>query len=186
MRPKRTDKESIMKNLITALLLVALVTSVSLFAATDASLDPHATIEGINFMKLTESEFAPSVASRSAYDSATANATTETVDDAEDTGTIAWLSILSNNRTGFTVGISATPLKSPNTANTYKIDYKISCGSAYVFTNGAPSAPSITVSTITGLSAFSYAVSADLDDAQFAAALEDTYTGTVTFTYTAN
>jgi hypothetical protein len=179
-------KELQMKKNIVALLLVALVASVSLFAVADADLNLSTTINGINYMKLTEAEFKPSTASTSAYNLATANATTETVSSAADTGTIAWLSILTNKRTGFTVDISATALKSSTTGNNYVIDYKITCGSAYVYTNGAPSAPSITVSSITGLSAFSYAVSADLDDTQYAAALEDTYTGTVKFTYTAN
>jgi uncharacterized protein YfaP (DUF2135 family) len=175
-----------MKKNIVALLLVALVASVSLFAVADADLKLSTTISGINYMKLTESQFNPSVASVSAYSQATANATTETVSSAAATGTIAWLSILTNKRTGFTVTLTAEPLTSNTEGNTYEIDYKISCGTAYLFTNGAPSAPSITVSSITGLSAFSYAVSADLDDAQYAAALEDTYTGTVTFSYTAN
>jgi uncharacterized protein YfaP (DUF2135 family) len=175
-----------MKKNIVALLLVALVASVSLFAVADADLKLSTTINGINYMKLTEAEFKPSTASITAYNSATANATTETVSSAADTGTIAWLSILTNKRTGFTVSLSATPLTSATTGNTYKIHYKISCDSAYVYTNGNTGVPSLKVSSITGLSAFSYAVSADLDDDQYAAALEDTYTGTVTFTYTAN
>jgi hypothetical protein len=167
--------------------LVALITSVSLFAVEDANLNLSTTISGINYMKLTEAEFNPTTPSTSLYTQAEANATTETISSSAATGTIAWLSILTNKRTGFTVTLSATPLKSStNSSNTYTIDYKVTCGTASVYTNGTAGTPTITVSSITGLSAFSYAVSADLDDAQYDAALEDTYTGTVTFTYTAN
>jgi hypothetical protein len=178
-----------MKKKIIALVLVTLIASFGLFAAlpSPADLNLSTTISGINLMKLTEATFNPSPASVSAFNTATANATTETVSSAADTGTIAYLSILTNKRTGFTVTMTADALAGENVDNEYLINYVVTAGTATYNTTGGTGANTIVVNSgITGLSAFSYAISVDLNDAEYDAALEDTYTGDVTFTYTTN
>jgi hypothetical protein len=178
-----------MKKKITAILLVAIIASFGLFATapSPADLNLSTTISGINLMKLTEATFNPSPASVSAFNTATANATTETVSSAADTGTIAYLSILTNKRTGFTVTMVADALASETVDNNYSINYVVTAGTAtYDTSDGSGTNTIIVNSDITGLKAFSYAVSVDLNDAEYDAALEDTYKGAVTFTYTTN
>jgi hypothetical protein len=178
-----------MKKNITAVLLTAIIASFGLFAAapSPAELNLSTSISGVNLMKLTEATFNPSPASVSAFNTATANAPTETVSSAADTGTIAYLSILTNKRTGFTVTMVADALASATEGNDYSINYVVTAGSATYDTSDASGTNTITVNSgITGLKAFSYAVSVDLNDSEYDAALEDTYTGTVTFTYATN
>ncbi|WP_320128304.1 hypothetical protein [uncultured Sphaerochaeta sp.] len=177
------------KNIIAILLATFIIPSFALFAALPAPSDLYllTSISGINLMKITESQFNPSTPSVYAFNNATANPTNETVSTDTDGDTIAWLSILTNRRTGFTVEMTATPLVSADTENTYEINYIATVGSATYNTSDETGTNSITEdSGIAGLSAFSYAIAVDLDDNEFAMALADTYTGTITFTYTAN
>lgn len=188
------DKESTkgisMKKNIIAALLIAIVATVGLFAAgpAPAELNLKTSISGLNKMKLTKAEYAPATTSVSSFDQAEANEATEEVASAADTGTIAWLSILTNKRTGFTVSMTATSLTSDTEGNNFSIDYVVTAENAsYDTAASTNSGNAITVSSgITGLSAFSYPVSVDLDDTDYDAALEDTYTGTITFSYTTN
>jgi hypothetical protein len=180
-----------MKKSITAILIVAIIATASLFATTapsPADLNLKTQISGINMMKLTKNIFSPSPASVSTFNSAEANETLEEVSSSTNTGTIAYLSILTNKRTGFTVTMSAAALTPATDGNTFSIDYVVTASSA-TYDTAAETNTSNTIvvnSGITGLSAFSYPVSVDLDDTDYDAALEDTYTGTVTFTYTTN
>jgi hypothetical protein len=178
-----------MKKKIIALVLVTLIASFGLFAAlpSPADLNLSTTISGKNLMKLTKTEFAPSPASENAFNTAVANEATEVVSSAADTGTIAYLSILTNKRTGFTVTMTAEALDSATVGNDYLINYVVTAGTATYDTSDSSGTNTIVVNSgITGLSAFSYAISVDLNDAEYDAALEDTYTGDVTFTYTTN
>jgi hypothetical protein len=173
-----------MKKSIIVSLLVAILASVSAFASvadeTSATLDLSTTIDGINEMKLTTSE----VTTSGFYD-AESNGDTETVSLDTDGSTLAYLSVLTNNRTGFTVGIGASALASDTEGNEYVINYTLSCGDASIDTS-TESEASVSEDSVDKLSAFSYAVSVDLDDDEYNAALEDEYTATVTFSYTAD
>ena len=179
-----------MKKNIIALLSITLIASFGLFAATlptPAQLNLSTTISGVNLMKLTTDQFNPGTPSIALFDSATANEATEVVSNAADTGTIAYLSILTNKRTGFTVTMTAEALDSATVGNNFLINYVVTAGTASYDTSDGTGTNTITVNSgITGLTAFSYPVSVDLNDAEYDAALEDTYSGTVTFTYTAN
>jgi hypothetical protein len=178
------------KSIVTALLVAAFAAS-SLFAmgpgasstTTDSSaeLNLSTTIAGINEMKLTVSEV-----TTSDFATATANGETETVSLDTDGNTLAYLSVMTNNRTGFTVGIGATALASETEGNDYVINYTLSCGDSASIDTSTQSKASVSKDSIDELSAFSYAVSVDLDDDEYNAALEDDYTATVTFSYTAD
>lgn len=166
-------------------MMVGFVVTASLFATPDASLNLSAKISGVNMMKLTASSFTPNIPSIEAFNSAAANDDEEVITSSKEVEDIAWLSILTNKRTGFSIYISATQLE--NAEKDYKIDYKISMNKTYMYASKPTSLPFVDVkSGITGLSAFSYPISIDINDAQYAAALEDTYKGTVTFTYQVN
>ncbi|AEV29189.1 hypothetical protein SpiGrapes_1377 [Sphaerochaeta pleomorpha str. Grapes] len=178
-----------MKKPFIVLILIALVTTVSLFAGSettaDASLTLSAEILGINMMKLTASPFTPETPSIDLFNGAADNENLEEISSAEEVADIAWLSILTNRRTGFSIYVSATPLV--NADKNYEIDYKISMNETFTYASKPTSLPFVEIKPgITGLSAFSYPISIDINDDQYAAALEGTYTGTVTFTYKAN
>jgi uncharacterized protein YxeA len=181
-----------MKKSIIALLVIMLVASVSLFAVvatTTESLESNLTLQtdiaGINYMKLTASSFTPKTPSVKAFEDATANEAVEKFSSAEEVNDLAYLSILTNKRTGFSIYITATQLE--NESQDYKIDYKVTCDDTYFYASKPMTGIAISETEgITGLSAFSYPISIDLDDDQYAAALEDEYTGTVTFTYKTN
>ncbi|AEV29187.1 hypothetical protein SpiGrapes_1375 [Sphaerochaeta pleomorpha str. Grapes] len=179
-----------MKKNFIALVLVALVASFGLFAAAlpqPAELNLSTTISGINLMKLTTDQFNPATPSLTLFNNAPDNETTEVVSSAADTGTIAYLSILTNKRTGFTVTMTAEALDSATVGNDFLINYVVTAGTATYDTSNGSGTNTITVNSgIAGLTAFSYPVSVDLNDTEYDAALEDTYTGTVTFTYTTN
>lgn len=178
-----------MKKSIIALLLVALIATSSAFAmvASGPSADLKLTtaIEGINAMRLTSERFAPAVPSESELNSAEGNGDTEVVSLDTDGTTLAYLSILTNNREGFKVSIKADPLTSSDKKNEYSIDYVLSCGGQSLDTDKTDSL-TIEEGTISALSAFSYAIAVDLDDDQYNAALEDNYEANVSFEYTAN
>ena len=178
-------KELKMKKNIVALLIVALVASFSLFAVPNANLNLSTTITGINYMALTATELTTSTVA--AYNTAAQSIVgSKTITSSGSTGTIAYLSILSNNRKGFEVAISAAPLASATDGNSYEINYVVSAGSASYDTSAATNASNkLTGPVIAGLQAYSYAVSVNVNAAEYAAALEDTYTAAVTFTYTA-
>ena len=174
-----------MKKNIVALLIVALVASASLFAVPDASLNLTTTITGINNMALTASELTTSTVA--AYDTAADSiVASKTITNSGSTGTIAYLSVLTNRRTGFEVTISAAPLASSTVGNSYEINYVVNAGTASFDTSAATnSSNKLTGPVIAGLQAYSYPVSVNVNPAEYAAALEDTYTAAVTFTYTA-
>ncbi|AEV29188.1 hypothetical protein SpiGrapes_1376 [Sphaerochaeta pleomorpha str. Grapes] len=175
-----------MKKNIVALVVVALVASFSLFAVADANLNLSTHISGINYMALTATELTTSTVD--AYDTAAGTIVgSKEITSATATGTIAYLSILSNNRKGFEVAISATPLASSTDGNSYKINYVVHAGTASFDTsaNATNTSNKLTGGVIAGLKAYSFPVSVAVNGTEYAAALEDTYRATVTFAYTA-
>jgi hypothetical protein len=179
-----------MKKTIITLLVVALVASASIFATVnpaDVSLNLNTTINGINKMALTNAALSTSTEAAYGTNAATANlVTSKTITSSGTTGTIAYLNILTNKRTGFKVTIDAAPLASSTSGNSYKINYVLTAGTATYDTSATSNSTNvITGGTITGLKAYSYAVSAVINSTEYAAALEDTYSANVKFTYAA-
>jgi hypothetical protein len=180
------------KNLI-VLLVVALV-SVGLFAVDSVGFDVKTTVEAINLMKITAAEFTGTTAALFASaDPYVGN------DDAEDgnhyvsgggSQTItAWLSTLSNRRTGYKVTMSATAMESaPESGAKAYINYTVTVNSQAITTTGATPAASkeiFSTGAQTGITPQSYQISLSVDPDDFAAAVEGDYTGTVTFAWTA-
>lgn len=180
-----------MKKFIIAALLVLTVFTASIFAdnPSPASFDVTTTIGGINLMKITAAEFTGTTLA--AFNSASAFSGSLPVNTSGTQTFSAWLSTISNRRTGFTVSMVATPMTSSvdTLANAY-IDYTVSVNSESFSTNGATTPVAavnvIEVTSLAGLTAHSYPIGLTVDANTFDAAVEGSYTGTVTFTYTAN
>ncbi|GEM_PF-4757970 len=178
------------KNLI-AILIIALV-SVGLFAAvSDAQFQVQTTISAINDMKLTTSSIdalSPMPTSLSGVTGFTAPVKI-TSSGATEAFT-AYISALSNNQAGFTVKMSATPMVStsdPSNGNNHKINYTVAAGGVeYITGTTANPVTVISQGTITALKGVSKVLSISVDTVSFNAAIQDSYEGTVTFTYTSN
>ena len=175
------------KNLI-ALLIVALV-SVGLFAdpITD-SFTVTTTVTSKNNMKVTEEDV-----STKAWSSLTDFTNFGVTSTNLNTGAaIAYLTTQSNNRKGYKISIAATAMANAameGYAITY-INYTVYLGTdttGLQTTNGTEATKDvITVSELTTLTEVSYQIKIKVDADQFAAAVDGTYTGTVTFNYIAN
>lgn len=177
------------KNIIAVLLVIALST-VFIFAATNppaTSFDVSTSVSGINKMKITTAAFTGTTPS--SFNSATAYTGPLAVTAAGSQTFSAYLSTMSNNRVGYKVTMSATAMSSTVSSATAYINYTVGVNSQSLTTAGATVATPvevITVASLTGLSSQSHAISLSVDQVSFDAAVEGTYTGTVTFTYIAN
>lgn len=177
-----------MKKFTTLLIILTLVT-VGIFAVDNASFDITTTVAGINAMKITAAEFSGTTAA--ALSSATGVTTPYNVSaSGAQSGFNGWLSTISNNRKGYKVTMSATAMTSAVTGqSTSYINYTVAAGGKSITTNGATAVPAVTVvdkTSLTALTANSAKITLSVDSTTFNAAVEGSYTGTVTFTYTAN
>jgi len=161
-----------MKKKITIALAITLILSVGLLFAGNpapASFDVTTNVAGINRLKITTTAFSGNPAQFDAAD--------------------AFLSTLSNNRQGYTVTMGATAMTSEVSGQaTSYINYTVSANGSSVTTNGATAVPAVTVidqGPLTGLTAQSHQIALSVDQTSFDAAVQGSYTGTVTFTYTA-
>ncbi|HPB41709.1 MAG TPA: hypothetical protein PLR03_02650 [Sphaerochaeta sp.] len=184
-----------MKKNLVALLLVLAVVSVGLFAADiTKTFNLATTVQGVNKMKITAAEF---TGTPGQFDAAE-EATTHTVNtygnqqSPEADSLKAWLSTISNNRAGYTVKMTAAPLKSVvgGQATAY-IDYTVTVNGLSIETQGSETTnPAfqnvITVANLAGIAKQSHQLSIVVDQTTFEAAVAGSYTGTVTFEYTAN
>ncbi|HKL57943.1 MAG TPA: hypothetical protein VJ854_06030 [Sphaerochaeta sp.] len=96
----------------------------------------------------------------------------------------AYVSTLSNSRTGYTVSMKANAMRSDDSY----IDYTITVNSVAVTTKGATPATEATIVTAPSLAIMethSHAITLSVDPTSLGAALSGAYTGTVTFTYAA-
>lgn len=182
------------KNLI-ALLIVALVT-VGLFAANPDSVGFNVTtnVSGINLMKITQAAFTGTT--ENAFTQATAYGGTLNVSSSGTQTFSAYISTLSNSRVGYKVTMSATAMKSTETVGQSSVDafihYTVTANSQSVDTSNKSGGPGsngkVVIDTLTsgmsGVAPASHQISLTVDKDSFDAAVEGTYTGTVTFTWT--
>ncbi len=183
------------KNLI-AILIIALV-SVGLFAddpvtpatATD-SFTVTTSIGGINNMKVTTTAVGTD---DKTFDDLSDFSTYE-IEDADDLNpstAIAYLSTQTNNRNGYKISLTVTAMKSTPTSGAVSyINYTIFLAGdtdGQTTANGTAKTKSdvIQQGALTKLTEKSYPIKITVDADEYAAAVEGTYTGTVTFNYTA-
>ena len=181
-----------------AILLVLVIAGVGLFAAAntfDSILNIGTVIAPINQMAVTaantpyvwttplDGENFTAFPSESAYSGLT------DIDHYNKDGVVAYLQARSNNRNGFKIDMNATALASTVGSVTEYIDYIAKCGDAVVTTvAGATTVNSGTVGTILYANEVAYLdvteITVNLTE-KLEDAAEGTYTGTITFTYTA-
>jgi hypothetical protein len=184
MGAKLLKEHKMKKTILTTLLILAIATT-SIFAVTD-SFTVTTTVAEIGNMKIVTTSGVP-----------TDNAFTGLTDfinlpvtSSGDKGTVAYMATISNKRTGYTVTMVATPMTSGTGASTSYIDYTVGCGTQSIVTKGA--LPAVvtgtavdTISSLTVLTGKSLPINLSVDGPTFAAAVSGSYTGTVTFTFTA-
>ena len=190
-RSRKLRKDYNMKKNIIAVLLVIALSTVFIFAATNppaTSFDVSTNVSGINKMKITAAAF-PANGNPSSFDSAAAFAGPLGITASGPKTFSAFLSTMSNNRVGYKVTMGATAMSSTVSSATAYINYTVSVNNKSLTTNnGTTVAPVevITVASLTGLASQSHQIALSVDATSFDAAVEGSYTGTVTFTYTAN
>lgn len=176
-----------MKKLISAILVLALA-SFAIFADTDF-FEVETKVEGVNMMKITAGQYNPTTPTPEGFEEVGAFEGPLVINTAGDQSFTAYLSTLSNNRTGYTVSMTATAMKSSITgqADAY-INYTVTVNSKSITTNNTTSNPtSVDVITVTGLTALakeSHQIFLSVDPITYNSAVEGSYSGTVTFTYT--
>jgi hypothetical protein len=175
-----------MKKLITLLIVFTLATG-GIFAA-EASFDITTTVAPINGMKITTAKFTGSTLE--ALNNASGVSSYTVTKSGYQSNFSGWISVVSNNREGYKVTMSATAMTSTVGTTTSYINYTVFFGTQLTFTtNGAAQVSPITVlekSSLTSLSGNSREIGLDIDPTSFNNAVEGQYTGTVTFTFQAN
>ncbi len=180
-------KEPKMKKTILTTLLILAIATASIFAVDD-SFTVTTTVAERGDMKVS----ANAIAGHTPGAYTTAGDFTTLPITASGTQTFsAYMTTLSNKRTGYTVTMAATPMASVVAGQTTSyIDYTVGCGSQSIVTHGA-AAPTVTGSTVdtvtalTGLTGKSIPITLSVDATTFAAAVSGSYIGTVTFTFSA-
>ena len=177
-------KEHNMKKTIIATLLILLIASASIFAVAD-SFNVTTTVGEIGLMKVSKLAIA---ANTSQAFSDSGDFIELVIENSGEQTFEAYLTTLSNKRSGYEVTMKATPMTSAATPTTY-IDYTVGCGTGTITTNGASTSTTpvtiIDVTSLTELTGSSEAITLSVDETTYEAAVSGSYTGTVTFNYTA-
>lgn len=173
-----------MKKTFITILLVILFVAAPMFAVTD-SFNVTTTVADVGLIKVTEA--ASTVATVTAFNALTAYGDLAISTSGSQTFD-AYMSTLSNSRSGYTVTMDATSMVSTGSpANSY-IDYTVTVNSVGLTTTGATPVAGVTILTVASLAAIAtetHAVSLSIDSTTFDAAVSGSYSGTVTFTYAA-
>ncbi|MDY0289706.1 MAG: hypothetical protein RBR15_12845 [Sphaerochaeta sp.] len=174
-----------MKKTFFATLLILIIATTSAFAVKD-SFDVTTKIEGIGLMKVSALEIKDSTAQAYADAKEFGNLGIST---SGDQSFFAYLTTLSNNRSGFEVTMLATPMTSTVGSATSYIDYTVECGLDKITTAGATTTTTavkiIDVDSLAALTGDSQQIRLSVDKTTFDAAVSGEYVGTVTFNYKA-
>lgn len=177
-------KEHNMKKTLIATLLILAIVATSVFAVTD-SFTVTTRVAEIGLMKVTDAAITES--SLKAYGDMK-DFTELAISSSGDQEFTAFMTTLSNKRTGYTVDMKATAMASTVGKDTSYIDYTVSIEDKAVTTKGAAEVASVTVAevkTLTAITGTSLPISLSIDEKTFDAAVSGDYLGTVTFTFSA-
>jgi hypothetical protein len=174
-----------MRRIIVAALLILAISSIPLFSV-EESFTVTSDVALIGYMKVSALEILGNTVS--AYNGS-GEFTTHNVTTSGDQGLTAFMTTLCNSRTGYRVSMSATPMTSAvEGAMTGHINYTVSCNGVDVFTTlSSETVPPtiLTVPSLMHLTGRSDAITLTVDATTFDAAVAGSYTGTVTFIFTA-
>lgn len=179
-----------MKRFITGLLI--LIVGIGGVFATNpdaVSFQVQTEVAGINLMRITTAKF--SGTSKTDFENTTTNPTYAGPLNVTKYGNqdfTAYISTLSNSRVGYKVTMGATAMAD----NGALIQYTVTANEKSVDTSNAENGPGSDAKVIidtftngmTGVASQSHKLSLFVDQTSFNAAVEGTYTGTVTFTWT--
>ncbi len=184
------------KNLtITLLLTIAFILPITAADPPSAAFNVSASISAINDMKITNSEVDEDTFGNSGntFGGSVAIVGSGPGQNMDNDGYVdftAYISALSNNRGGYTIQMSATPLSSTIGSYTATINYTVSVVNAATSTTVSYNTKSsttpvdvITVESLSELSVESLPISVMVHRSEFDSAVAGTYTGTVTFEY---
>ena len=175
-----------MKKLLLLTVLILLLATLGLFAATTDTFTVTTVINTVDMMTISTAKYTGTTVA--SFDNLTAY-TTLAVSGGGVQTVNAWLSTLSNNRAGFKVTLKATAMKSPGQTDAF-INYTVSCNTASVTTNNGiemtATNPVVNYPALTAVTSTSNKISLTVNQTDFDKAVSGSYTGTVTFIYTAN
>ena len=179
-----------MKKKLLLALLILLITTSGLFAATTDNFTVTTVVGKLDLMRISTVKYTGK--DLSVFNSLT-DFGTLTIPSSGVTppSFSAWLSTLSNNRAGFSVSMKATAMKSSisGQADAY-INYTVSCGNASLQTNNGTEVTAantvVAYGALTEVTSTSNKIALTVNQTNFTQAVSGTYTGTVTFMYTAN
>lgn len=175
-----------MKKTFISILLVLLFVIAPIFAATD-SFNVTTEVTDVGKIKVTEAAVGAAPHTELAFDDLTPYGDLTINSSGAQTFT-AFMSTISNSRSGYGVTMGATSMISTVSSVDSYIDYTVTVNSASLTTTGSTAVlavPVLSVASLAGIAAESHAISLSIDATTYAAAVSGTYTGTVTFTYTA-
>ena len=174
-----------MRRTFAAILLFLIITTTPLFSVVD-SFAVTTDVAQIGLMKVSSTKIEESTLAGyndlESYD-------TLVVENSGNQSFKAYMTTLCNNRTGYKVTMSATPMTSTEGSVTSHINYTVSCNGHDVPTTlASENAPTliVNVGSLTQLTGRSKRIKISVDAETFDAAVAGTYTGTVTFTFAAN
>jgi len=168
-----------------AILLILIIASAGIFAATD-DFTVTTSIEEIGLMKVSSAAIQASTSQ--AY-IASGTFTTLPITTSGPQTFDAYLTVLANKRTGFDVSMNATAMVSTEGSYSAYIRYTVSCGDGTTTTPAGTGSSTLTIlakSSLTALTGFSRKISIDIDETTFNEAVAGSYVGTVTFVFTAH
>ncbi len=177
-----------MKKTLLLAVLISLITTLGLFAATTDSFTVTTVVGNVDLMTISTTQYSGTTVST--FDSLTPY-TALAITGGGTQSFNAWLSTLSNNRAGFRVNMKASAMKSSISGQSDAfINYTVSCNTASVTTNNAAEVtatnPVVTFPSLSEVTSTSNKISLSVNQTDFDKAVSGSYTGTVTFIYTAN
>ena len=177
-----------MKKTLLLAVFILLITTSAVFAATTDNFIVTTVVGNVDLMTVSNTEYTGTTVDT--FEKLTPF--TKLAITSGGTQTVnAWLSTLSNNRDGFSISMMASAMKSSVAGkdNAY-INYTVSCNTVSVTTNGGSvvtsAKPVVAYSSLSKVTSTSNKISLTVDQDSFDKALSGSYTGTVTFVYTAN
>ncbi len=173
-----------MRRTFIATLLILVIASTSLFSVED-NFTVTTDVSLIGCMKVSSSPIAGNTITD--YTNS-GNFTTLAITTSGEQSFSAYMTTLCNSRTGYTVSMSATPMTSAGSSFTSQILYTVRCNGQEVLATLAQETvpPTIVdVNSLTHLTGDSKQITLSVDSTTFDAAVSGSYTGTVTFEFTA-
>lgn len=174
-----------MRRTFIATLLVLILASTSIFSVDD-NFAVTTDVSLIGYMKVSASKIGGhTLAKYNDSGSLETLAITTSGDQTFD----AFMTTLCNNRTGYTVTMSASPMTSTEGSSTSHINYTVTCNNKSVTTTSTSEPLPLLIMNVQSLNKLtgrSKRISLSVDAATFDAAVAGDYVGTVTFTFAAN